>query len=192
MKFAYADPPYVGQAKRLYGKHRDYGGEVDHRALIQRLVDDYPDGWALSLSCKSLQLVLGLCPPGVRVLAWVKRLHGFLAGTRIQWCWEPVILCGGRQGKHVAGDHTLRDWIEAHPPGSLHTFRPLEPGHVIGRKPDEFCYWVFDCLGARAPEDELHDLFPGTGAVGQCWERWHSQPLLRRMDSCNTAGSENG
>jgi hypothetical protein len=54
VKFAYADPPYVGQAKRLYGKHRDYGGEVDHRALIQRLVDDYPDGWALSLSCKSL------------------------------------------------------------------------------------------------------------------------------------------
>ena len=24
MRFAYADPPYIGQAKKLYGKHRDY------------------------------------------------------------------------------------------------------------------------------------------------------------------------
>lgn len=24
-RFAYADPPYIGQAKRLYGHHEDYG-----------------------------------------------------------------------------------------------------------------------------------------------------------------------
>jgi site-specific DNA-adenine methylase len=41
--FAYADPPYVGQAKRHYNSE-----EVDHVALIQMLVSDFPDGWALS------------------------------------------------------------------------------------------------------------------------------------------------
>jgi len=39
MKFAIADPPYVGQAKLHYGSE-----EVDHAALIQQLVDEYPDG----------------------------------------------------------------------------------------------------------------------------------------------------
>jgi hypothetical protein len=37
VKFAYADPPYPGQARRHYSDHPDYGGEVDHRELIDRL-----------------------------------------------------------------------------------------------------------------------------------------------------------
>lgn len=45
MKFAYADPPYIGQAKRHYQSE-----EVDHEKLIKRLINEYPDGWALSLS----------------------------------------------------------------------------------------------------------------------------------------------
>jgi hypothetical protein len=96
MKVAYADPPYIGQAKKHYGKHHHYQGEVDHKDLIERLNTEFPDGWALSLSCQSLQYVLSLCPSDVRVLAWVKKYHGFLAGIRIQYGWEPVILRGGR------------------------------------------------------------------------------------------------
>lgn len=49
MKFAYADPPYIGQAKRLYGDHPDFAGEVDHAALIVDLLRY--DGWALSCRC---------------------------------------------------------------------------------------------------------------------------------------------
>lgn len=46
---AYADPPYIGQSARHYEDHPDYAGEVDHSKLIERLLIEYPDGWALSL-----------------------------------------------------------------------------------------------------------------------------------------------
>lgn len=36
MRIAYADPPYPGCA-HLYKDHPDYGGEVDHVELLQRL-----------------------------------------------------------------------------------------------------------------------------------------------------------
>jgi hypothetical protein len=45
VRIAYADPPYPGCAK-LYRDHPDYGGEVDHRALVARLQDEF-DGWVL-------------------------------------------------------------------------------------------------------------------------------------------------
>lgn len=45
MKLAYADPPYPGCAD-LYRDHPDYGGEVDPRALVERLQAEF-DGWVL-------------------------------------------------------------------------------------------------------------------------------------------------
>jgi hypothetical protein len=42
IRFAYADPPYIGQSKRLYGDHPDYAGEVDHAELIDRLMAEFP------------------------------------------------------------------------------------------------------------------------------------------------------
>jgi hypothetical protein len=65
IRAAYADPPYMNQARRRYNCP-----EVDHKSLIARL-ETY-DAWALSLSTPSLQQVLPLCPEGVRVGAWVK------------------------------------------------------------------------------------------------------------------------
>jgi hypothetical protein len=59
---AYADPPYIGQSKKHYKDHEDYAGEVDHGALIDRLIADYPDGWALSLHMP----VARRAPPDVR------------------------------------------------------------------------------------------------------------------------------
>ena len=44
------------------GAHPDYGGDVDHAALIDRLAAY--DGWALSTSAEALPSVLALCPPG--------------------------------------------------------------------------------------------------------------------------------
>src|ERR1039458_4560456 len=94
MKFAYADPPYPGQSKRLYGDHPDYAGEVDHAELVERLERDY-DGWALSTSMKALREVLFLCPDDVMVLAWVKPNAPPFGDGRM-YCWEPLIMKGGR------------------------------------------------------------------------------------------------
>jgi hypothetical protein len=175
MRVAYADPPYIGQAAKYYRTHPEYAGEVDHPALVRRLVEDFPQGWALSLSCKSLKPILALCPDDVRVLSWVKRQHGMLPGIRLQYAWEPVIMRGGRQGPHITGEHTLRDWLQASPEGW--TFRPRPASHVTGKKPVAFCFWLFDCLGLQAG-DELVDLYPGTGAVMQAWYDWQQQPDL--------------
>jgi hypothetical protein len=41
----------------------------------------------------------------------------------------------------------------------------------------EFCFWLFDLLGLR-PEDDLHDLYPGSGAVSSAWEQWCRQPRI--------------
>ncbi|MEN6404018.1 MAG: hypothetical protein ABFD94_18895 [Armatimonadia bacterium] len=178
MIFAYADPPYIGQAKKHYGTHPDYAGEVDHAVLIARLVAEFPDGWALSLSAQSLQRILALCPDDVRVLIWVKRYHGMLPGLRLQYGYEPVIMRGGRQGPHVTGETTLRDWVDCNP--EAWTFREMPPNHVTGKKPAPFCWWLFECLGMQSG-DELVDLFPGTGAVTQAWERFRRNADLYRV-----------
>jgi hypothetical protein len=57
MKFAYADLSYMGCAKKYPEKK-----EVDHSELINRLIADYPDGWALSLHTPSLRHILPFCP----------------------------------------------------------------------------------------------------------------------------------
>lgn len=114
MRLAYADPPYPGLSKRYYSDHPDYAGEVDHAALIASLAADF-DGWALSTSARALPMVLGLCPPGVRVAAWLRgerptRAHGPLNA------WEPVIFMGGRADPNrvasSGGDDASRDLVE--------------------------------------------------------------------------------
>ena len=106
MKFAYADPPYPGCA-HLYPEKR----EVDHDALIRRLFYDYPDGWALSTNTPSLRELLNLCPPEVRVAAWVKPFAVFKPNVNPAYAWEPVIWMGGRK-KRGREDPTVRDWVD--------------------------------------------------------------------------------
>ena len=91
MKIAYADPPYIGKAKKFYGDQPDYAGEVDHKKLINRLVDEFPDGWALSLSSPSLQEILSYCPRDVRVSPWCKSFAVFKPFVNPAYAWEPVI-----------------------------------------------------------------------------------------------------
>ena len=154
LRLAYADPPYPGKA-RLYQDHPDYGGEVDHAALIERLA--VYDGWALSTSAEALPAVLALCPAGVRVAAW----HRGERPTRSRWplhAWEPVLLYGGR--KLVTGARRADSLVCG--VGPLDTL----PGRVIGTKPAAVCRWIFTLLGA-APGDRLDDLFPGSGGGRQ-------------------------
>lgn len=55
MRLAYADPPYMGQARKHY-RDDPRCAEVDHAALFRQLAEY--DGWALSLSSPSLRLLL--------------------------------------------------------------------------------------------------------------------------------------
>jgi hypothetical protein len=174
VRFAYADPPYPGMARRWYRNHPDYGGEVDHAELIERLERDFPDGWALSTSARALKQVLALCPDGVRICAWTKPMSAmFVNSVSVQYSWEPVLLMRGRDRR--GRNPVIRDWLAASPDG--YTWRARPEGHVTGAKPRAFCYWMFDLLGAQ-PDDELMDLFPGSGAVGHAWETWSAQPSL--------------
>lgn len=166
MKVAYADPPYIGQAVKHYGDHPDFGGEVDHAELVDRLCSHF-DAWALSLSMKSLQEILALCPTDVAVWSWVKPIAPPMGDKRI-YSWEPVIVRGARRPTRPTRTHLV-----ASPP--QFTFRGTPEGHVIGEKPAAFCEWLFAGMGLT-PDDEFFDLFPGSGAVGRAWESWATDP----------------
>jgi len=105
MKFAYADPPYIGQAKRHYQKHKDYAGEVDHAELIDRLESEF-DGWALSASMKSLPTVMKLCPNDVLTLSWIKPIAPPM-GDKRHYSWEPVIFRTLRRPKTYQKSHLV-------------------------------------------------------------------------------------
>ena len=90
MRFAYADPPYPGLARRYYGT-----SEVNHEILIGTLVREFPHGWALSTSAAALPGVLAMCPPGVAVAAWIKGARSSLSWRPMN-AWEPLIVYGGR------------------------------------------------------------------------------------------------
>ena len=153
MKIAYADPPYIGQAKKHYGMP-----EVDHSALVNRLVEEFPDGWALSCSTPSLRYLLPLCPDKVRVAAWVKPFAVFKPNVNPAYAWEPVIFMGGRQPRSRE-ELTVRDWVSCN--------ITLKKG-LVGAKPPGFCMWLFELMG-MLPPDEFVDLFPGTGGVTAAW-----------------------
>jgi len=170
MKFAYADPPYLGCSKKHYGDHPDhavYDTLDGHRALIDRLMAEYPDGWALSCTSGNLYDLLPLCPVKPRIAAWVKPFAAFKVNVNPAYAWEPVIFMGGR--KRGRDQDTTRDWVAAN--------ITLRKG-VSGAKPPQFCWWLFDLLGME-PEDEFHDLFPGSDSVSKAHEAWKQiRPLI--------------
>jgi hypothetical protein len=155
MKFAYADPPYMGCAKKYPEKK-----EVDHVRLISRLISDYPDGWALSLHTPSLRHILPLCPLDARVLAWVKPFAIYKPNVGVAYAWEPVIVRGGR--RRIREQPTIKDWVSANV--------TLRRG-IVGAKPENFAFWLYEILNAREG-DIFDDLYPGTGIMARCWERF--------------------
>lgn len=158
MRLGYADPPYPGCA-HLYRGHKDFGGEVDHAELITRLSHEY-EGWVLHTSSAALAEVLVTARmvgvTGYRVMAWVKPFAAFKRNVSVAYAWEPVLVKPAR--KPVV----MRDWVSC----------PITMRKgLTGAKPEPVCHWLFEVLGAR-PDDELLDLFPGTGAVTKAWESW--------------------
>lgn len=165
MRLAYADPPYPGCAS-LYKDHPDYAGEVDHAALLRTLQDNY-DGWVLHTSSVALREVLPLVPADARLMAWVKGFAAFKRNVSVAYAWEPVIVKAARKPV-VSKRLVMRDWVECP--------ITLKRG-LVGAKPEKVCHWAFEMLGAH-PDDDLTDLFPGTGAVTRAWQTWRGLFVL--------------
>jgi hypothetical protein len=158
MRFAYADPPYYGCGRRYYSHHPEaaaWDDQATHLALVERLVDEFPDGWALSCNTRDLRWLLPACPEDVRIGSWVKPFgSGYKPGIRVSYTWEPVIWRGGRK-RHEAGEPITRDTLTSNATRQL---------GLVGAKPAAFNRWVLDLLGYQ-DGDELVDLFPGTGGM---------------------------
>lgn len=166
MRFAYADPPYLGCCGRYQHFHPDgkcWDDPETHRALLVRLQDEFPDGWALSLGtptvvtyCRFVEL-----PEDHRWGAWVKPFAAFKPNVNPAYAWEPVLFRGGR--KRDRTQPTVRDW---------HSESITLKRGLTGAKPHGFAHWVKELLGAT-DADEMHDLFPGTGGVTEAWRQGH-------------------
>ena len=165
------NPPYPGCA-HLYKDHPDYAGEVDHHALVGKLIYDF-DGYCLHTSSVALADILRLFRIEVgpkdmpRVMAWVKPFAAFKRNVPVAYAWEPVLVRACRKPVVKPG-MTYRDWIAE----SITLKRGL-----TGAKPERVCQWLFEVMGCE-PDDELCDLFPGTGAVTAAWDAWSRQGRL--------------
>lgn len=165
MRLAYADPPYPGCA-HLYRDHPDFAGEVDHAELIGRLQRDY-NGWVLhtSATAEAIALIAPLViGTGARWMAWTKPFAAFKRNVSVAYAWEPLLVKPARKPV-VSKRLVMRDWIAE----SITMKRGL-----TGVKPEPVCHWAFEMLGAR-PEDDLADLYPGTGAVTKAWATWRQK-----------------
>ncbi len=154
-KFAYADPVYLGQGK-LYPEHpnaRAWDEPLEHTRLLDRLRDEYPDGWAVSCSVPSLNLYTSHVPTA-RICAWTKPFASFKPNVTLAYTWEPVLVLGGR--KRTRQEPTCRDHLAE----SI----TLKKG-LTGAKPLRFNQWILGLLNYWFWEDELHDMFPGTGGM---------------------------
>lgn len=159
LRFAYADPPYLGCAMKLYGDPT-YDDPQAHRVLLERLSDEFPDGWAYSLSSPTLHTLLPMCPPDVRVSAWVKPFCVFKPNVNPAYAWEPVIWRGGRT-KRSRKEDTIRDYHSEEI-----TLRRGTPG----AKPPGFVTWIVQLLGADVRKgDTITDIFHGSGAMLGVW-----------------------
>jgi hypothetical protein len=143
----------------------------------------------------SLRDILPLCPVGVRVAAWAKSFCAFKRGVRPCYAWEPVMFWRGRnppaghphQPPERAGKQTTpKDFI-------------VEPitmrKGLTGAKPRKVCAWILDLLGAL-PGDDVVDLFPGTGAMGDAFDHLAGSPRSQlhqlNLPAVNAGGSEQG
>ncbi|MGY4222688.1 hypothetical protein ACVMIH_000049 [Bradyrhizobium sp. USDA 4503] len=172
MRLGYADPPYLGCGK-LYAEHHpdalDWDNPVTHDNLVDRLESEF-DGWVLHLSATpdSIALYSALVQKtGARWCSWVKGFAAFKRNVSVAYAWEPVIIKPARKPV-VSKRLVMRDWIQE----SI----TLRKG-LTGAKPEAVCHWAFELLGAR-PDDELADLFPGTGAVTKSWQTWRGKFAL--------------
>lgn len=178
MKLAIADPPYPAfngsggyksRANRWYGdgqrsstdrpadSHPD-ASEWDnpnrHRELLDYLLSNF-DGFAIATSTDGIA-AYGPLPKSMRIMAWVKP-NAQPGAHRLLSNWEPVLLfppVGRRSNRGGVG--AISDVLRAAAPRTGFT----------GAKPPEWTRWVLEAMTYNPATDEVVDMFPGSGAVG--------------------------
>lgn len=168
MKIAFADSPYYGCCKLYDHRHEAPWGCWDdyetHAELLTHLDDEY-DGWVYCMTSTSLPVILPLAPEGTRIGSWVKPFAAFKRNVRVAYTWEPVLFKPARgsskTGAPVGRDH-LRT-VEEDP--AIAESITMKKG-LTGAKPKRFCEWALDIVG-YIEGDEVIDLFPGTGIMGE-------------------------
>jgi len=161
LRFAYADPPYIGCSGR-YPEHPEshvWDDPERHVELIHKLNAEY-DGWAFSCHEPSLAHLAHRLPEGARVAAWVKPFAAYKPHVRVAYTWEPVIW--KRTAERREGDPIGRDHLSCN--------ITLRKG-LVGAKPEAFCLWVLMLLGFQQG-DTVDDLFPGTGVMSRIATEW--------------------
>lgn len=186
MRFAYADPPYLGRGEYYRAHHPDamsWNKPETHRALVERLQTEFPDGWVLSLSERSLRTILPMCPPKARTGAWIADRPRYAGkGVAVRKHFEPVIFMGGRPYSETgnrAADFivTRQQRLPTGHPRYAMVKQDIRAGKIfVGQKPTAFAMWIFDLLGI-AKDDEFVDLFPGSGAVGEAYATWRADKI---------------
>lgn len=175
-RLAIADPPYLGRADRWYGDgrgsgHADAGTgrngrKPDHHPdahewdrgqrhvdLIADLHRDF-DGWALAGSPDSTRLLLASAPNSAQLAIW-HRPNAMPGGARLIRTWEPVIVSVPEGRRDRASGDRVRDPLSS----------PVLPQGFFGSKPPAWTRWCLAMLGYDPAEDEVVDVFPGSGAV---------------------------
>lgn len=147
--------------------HPDAGEWDDparHRALLEQLMAEY-DGWVIATTADGLEAYRPL-PIGHRLLVWVKPT-AMPTSHRIASKWEPVIV-------YPPPDRRARVPSPADAALGGPGYMPQVPDVLTstvqkvgfpGAKPPAWTRWVLDALGYDADEDELTDVFPGSGSV---------------------------
>lgn len=181
MNIAYADPPYLGCGK-LYAAHHadtlDWDRPQTHLELLERLEDQF-DGWILHMSATPASIALYaplVLKTDARWCSWRKGFAAFKRNVSVAYAWEPVVIKACRKPV-VSKRLVMRDWIDTDIQQSITLRRGL-----TGAKPEAVVHWGLELVAAR-PDDNLHDLFPGTGAVTEAWRTWRGKFTLPTADS---------
>lgn len=124
-----------------------------HRLLMEQLEREF-DGWAIATAHDGIP-AYGVLPRGVRIMVWHKT-NAPGSASRIRNVWEPVIIRppSTRLSSRLMGGQ-VPDVLTAAAPRL----------GFAGAKPAAWTRWVLDALGYDPDEDELVDMFPGSGAV---------------------------
>lgn len=175
MRLGYADPPYFGCGK-LYAAHHpdalDWDDPKAHYDLVDRLEAEF-GGWVLHASATAASIALYaplVVKTGARWCSWVKGFAAFKRNVPVAYAWEPVIIKPCRKPV-VSKRLVMRDWIQE----SVTLKRGL-----TGAKPEAVVHWALELVAAR-PDDDLADLFPGTGAVERAWRTWQGKFMLPQI-----------
>jgi hypothetical protein len=172
MRFAYADPPYLGRCSYYGHVHprgpRSFDGRCwndveTHALLIRWLSDEYPDGWALSASAPSLRELLPRTPGDVRIAPWVKTFCAFKRNVRPAYAWEPVLFRSHANPPRRPHAPTPKGGKQTTPKDFFSGRITLKKG-LTGSKSREFCAWVLALLNFQRG-DTMDDLFPGVGGM---------------------------